>query len=97
MKLGRVIGQVWSTRKAESLREYKLLVVKPLYNGNAKDVIVADNLDAGIGDLVITIGGSGARRADGNNMIPISTAVVGIVDEDKAAALISEEEEKNVW
>lgn len=96
MKLEKVIGQVWATKKAECLNEFKFLLLKPLYDGNAKDVVAADTLDAGVGDLVITVGGSGARVADRNNSIPISTAVVGIVDEDKAAALISEEEEKNV-
>jgi ethanolamine utilization protein EutN len=55
-------------------------------------MVAADTLDAGIGDVVITVKGSGARRGSGSDSVPVDCAIIGIVDEDKAAQLISEEE-----
>jgi len=55
-------------------------------------MIAVDTLDAGIGDMVITGGGSAARRGAGSDSVPVDCAIVGIVDETKAAQLISEEE-----
>ena len=51
MKVAKVIGTIWSTRKDEKLRSYKLLVVQPinLLTG-AKEVapiIAADTIGAG--------------------------------------------------
>jgi 3-phosphoshikimate 1-carboxyvinyltransferase len=40
----------------------------------------------------ITVKGSGARRGSGSDNVPVDCAIVGIVDETKAAQLISEEE-----
>ena len=95
MILAEVVGNLWATKKSEALNEYKLLVLRQLYEDNSseyKPMVAADTLDAGIGDMVITGGGSAARRAVGRDALPVDCAIVGIVDEDKAAQLISEEE-----
>lgn len=95
MRLAIVVGNLWATKKADSLAPYKLLVLRQLYEEESseyKPMIAADTLDAGIGDLVITGGGSAARREAGSDSVPVDCAIVGIVDEDKAAQLISEEE-----
>ena len=51
MRLGRVIGSVWATRKEVSLAKYKLLTVE-INDNLKKDVqIAADTLGAGVGEL----------------------------------------------
>jgi ethanolamine utilization protein EutN len=95
MRLAIVVGNLWATKKADSLAPYKLLVLRQFYEEESseyKPMIAADTLDAGIGDMVITGGGSAARREAGSDDVPVDCAIVGIVDEDKAAQLISEEE-----
>jgi ethanolamine utilization protein EutN len=96
MVLAQVVGNLWATKKAESIAEYKLLVLRQLYEDNSseyKPMVACDTLDAGVGDVVITVKGSSARRGSVRNDQPVDCAIVGIVDEDKAAQLISEEEE----
>ena len=68
MILAEVVGNLWATKKSEALNEYKLLVLRQLYEDNSseyKPMVAADTLDAGIGDMVITGGGSAARRGAG--------------------------------
>ncbi len=83
MKLGKVKGQVWATQKAEALAEYKLLLVEVLDNKTHKTILAADSLDAGVGDTVILVGGSGARTGDVSRSTPVDATVIGIVDEGK--------------
>lgn len=45
-------------------------------------LVVVDRIGAGIGDRVIVVTGSAARRMMGNDAIPVDAAVVGIVDEN---------------
>lgn len=87
MKVAKVIGTIWSTRKDEKLRSYKLLVVQPinLLTG-AKEVapiIAADTIGAGVGETVIYVGGSSARSAAGDMSVPVDATVVGIVDDQE--------------
>ena len=83
MELGKVVGNVWATRKDEKLNGQKFLVVKLL---KSKDelregfFVAADNVGAGIGDTVLITKGGAARQSIGNREIPIDAAIVGIVD-----------------
>lgn len=83
MLVGKLIGNIWATRKADSLNGYKLMVVKVV--GGTRDgeeIVVADIVGAGIGDRVIVTTGSSARRMMEDDNLPIDAAVIGIVDED---------------
>jgi ethanolamine utilization protein EutN len=91
MILARVIGSVWSTRKEESLRGLKFLVVQPVtltYNedGSAKimefgnSIIAADQIGAGENEIVMIASGSSARQGLANNSIPVDATIVGIID-----------------
>ena len=83
MELGKVVGNVWATRKDEKLNGQKFLVIKLL---KSKDelregfFVAADNAGAGIGDTVLITKGGAARQSIGNREIPIDAAIVGIVD-----------------
>lgn len=87
MKVAKVIGNIWSTRKDEKLRSYKLLVVQPfdLMTGEVAGVpiIAADIIGAGVGETVIYVAGSSARSAAGDMAVPVDATVVGIVDDQE--------------
>ena len=77
MKIGRVIDNIWATRKEETLRSAKLMIVQILDTP-------ADIIGAGIGEMVIVVGGSSARRAGGyDSNVPIDAMIVGIIDENE--------------
>ena len=75
MKVGKVIGSIWATRKAPCLQGQTVLVVKA-----EEDVIVAaDQVGAGEGDRVLLATGTVASRYCMD--APVDAAVVAIVDE----------------
>ena len=84
MLLAKVIGNVWSTKKIESISALRLLVVQPL-GKNLKPagnlLIAADEVGAGFGEMVIVSQGTPAMQAFGKDrLIPIDAVVVGIAD-----------------
>lgn len=84
MQIGRVIGNIWATRKEERLAGLKLLIVQPINvidgMSDKSPIVAADIIGAGIGETVILVGGSSARGAAGGLDIPVDATVVGIVD-----------------
>ncbi|GAA0679286.1 MULTISPECIES: EutN/CcmL family microcompartment protein [Clostridium] len=83
MQIGRVVGNVWATRKDEKLNGQKFLIVKILISKDKEKeglFVAADNAGAGIGDTVLITNGSAARQSIGNKEIPIDATIVGIVD-----------------
>ena len=89
MILGRVIGQVWATRKHPRFENRKVLLVAALREDRGKldstgQVIVAlDTIGAGVGHLVTVSWGSGARavfQAPDNRSILADAAISRIVD-----------------
>lgn len=85
MRVAKVIGNIWATRKEERLSGLKLLLVKPLNildEGEALlPLVAADIIGAGVGETVLIVGGSSARSAAGDMNIPVDATVVGIVDD----------------
>ena len=99
MFVGKVVGTVWSTVKWPGLNGLKLLLVKPFELGDliegagprasdADGVVVADTLDAGVGDTDVVAFGHAARVAIAPEIAltdkpphPIDAAVVAIVDD----------------
>ena len=56
MNLGRVIGNIWATRKYPALEGRRMLIVQPLtFTGapTGAPIIALDTVDAGQGDVVI--------------------------------------------
>ena len=83
MFLGKVVGTVWSTKKAPDLEGVRFLIVHPIdldKEPTKNVVVVADRLGAGIGEVVLCAYGKAARSAIGNQEMSIEAAVVGIVD-----------------
>lgn len=83
MEIGRVVGNLWATRKDENLSGQRFLVVKLLKNKHdVKDgvFVACDSVGAGNGDLVLITKGGAARRAIGAVEAPIDATIVGIID-----------------
>ena len=81
MDIGKVVGNVWATRKDEKLCGQKLLVVKLLKTKDTYKegfIVAADN--AGAGDLVLISKGSSARASLEKQHIPVDATIVGVVD-----------------
>jgi ethanolamine utilization protein EutN len=87
MRIGRVIGNIWATRKEQKLAGLKLLIVQPINivdgSNDKTPIVAADIIGAGIGETVIIVGGSSARGAAGSLDIPVDATVVGIVDDQE--------------
>ncbi len=83
MFLGKVVGTVWSTKKAPDLEGVRFLIVHPIdldKEPTKNIVVVADRMGAGVGEVVMCAYGKAARSAIGNQEMSIEAAVVGIVD-----------------
>ena len=89
MFLARVIGSVVSTKKDDTMRGQKLLLLRPLlvdeanpaqFRNGANTIVAVDGLGSGVGDLVLFCQGSSARQASGMKALPVDAAVVGLVD-----------------
>jgi len=84
MQLGRVIGTLVATVKAEGLEGIRLLIVQPLDRDQApagRPVVAADGVAmAGPGELVYIVGSREAAQALPETFVPVDHAIVGIVD-----------------
>ena len=74
MKIGKVTGAVWSSRKASCLAGQTFLVVDTADG----EVVAADQVGAGTGDRVLLVTGTVASRFCMD--APIDAAVVAILD-----------------
>ena len=75
MKIGKVVGSVWATRKAGCFSGHTFLVV----DTGKEDLVAADQVGAGIGDRVLLATGTVASRYCMD--APIDAAVIAILDE----------------
>ena len=82
MLIGKVVGNIVSTRKNEKIVGSTILEVQLIENGRDTDkyIVAIDNLGAGIGEIVLITTGSGARLALPNRETPVDAVIVGIVD-----------------
>ena len=84
MQLGRVIGTVVATVKAEGLEGVKFLVVQPLdkhQEDTGQPVVAADAVAmAGPGELVYFVASREAAEALPERFVPVDHAIVGLVD-----------------
>ena len=77
MKIGKVVGSVWATRKAQCLQGQRFLVV----DTGREDLVAADQVGAGIGDKVLLTTGTVASRYCMD--APVDAAVVAILDDEE--------------
>jgi len=83
MIFGKVVGKVWSTRKEKRITGLKLLIIQPLDQSqkpHGNILIAGDQIGAGIGELVVVVQGSSARKAIPEQELPVDAVVIGIID-----------------
>ena len=85
MIIGKVIGSIVSTTKAEKLKGKKLLIVHPLDMKttceDGKPLVAIDTVGSGEGEVVLVVSGSSPRQTEITNGVPVDAAIVGIVDQ----------------
>lgn len=83
MLICKVIGNVWATKKEDSLSGLKLMVVKQIdyhSKNEGSPFVAADIVGAGIGEQVLVVNGSTARSIFTRNEVYVDAVIVGIVD-----------------
>ena len=84
MQICRVVGTVVSTNKTEKLSGMKLLLVRPIDLDTFEDkgalLVSIDTVGAGVGEVVMTVGGSSSRQTGETDGKPVDHAIVAIVD-----------------
>lgn len=84
MTIGRVIGQIVSTKKATKLESFKILVVQPIsletFEETGAPLVSLDTIGAGEGEVVLLVSGSSARQTEMTDAKPTDSSIVGIID-----------------
>ena len=85
MKLGVVIGAVWSSRKTKELDGCRLCIVQPVSSNGRKQghpLVVADpgNI-SGSGETIFYVTSTDAVEAFDTGYAPVNASIVGLVDE----------------
>ena len=83
MVICKVVGNIWATKKEEELNGMKLMVVNQTDEwgkNESESFVAADIVGAGIGERVLVVNGSTARKAFGKDELPVDAAIVGIID-----------------
>lgn len=84
MQLARVCGQVISTKKAEKLMGFKILVCQPIdmvtFEEKGAPFVSIDSVGAGEGELVMCVSGSSSRQTMLTDAKPVDNAIVAIID-----------------
>jgi ethanolamine utilization protein EutN len=81
--LGKVIGNVWATKKYQSLKNMKLMFVQPMnanYEETDAPIVAVDTVGSGPGEIVYYITASEAVLPLPVNFAPVDASIVGIVD-----------------
>ncbi|HLY48715.1 MAG TPA: EutN/CcmL family microcompartment protein [Solirubrobacteraceae bacterium] len=78
MNIGRVIGNVWSTRHLDDLPAGAFLEVK--LEGSDGTVVAFDVLGSGVGERVLVARGSAAAGWFDGSAPPIDALIIGSVD-----------------
>lgn len=83
MNLGRVIGNIWATRKYETLEGRRMLLVQPLtFVGEplGGPITALDTVDAGVDDVVIYVTSTEAAIPFRPLLTPTDATIVGVVE-----------------
>ncbi|MGI6442529.1 MAG: EutN/CcmL family microcompartment protein [Synergistaceae bacterium] len=85
MRVAKVIGNIWATRKEPKLASLKMLLLQPINiasgSSDGVPIVATDMIGAGVGETVIFVTGSSARSATGDRSNPVDASVIAIVDD----------------
>jgi microcompartment protein CcmK/EutM len=84
MLIARVIGTVVASRKHERLVGSKIQIVQPLdprtQTAQGDPLVAVDAVGAGVGEHVVVVRGSSARRGVDDEHCPVDATIIGIID-----------------
>ncbi len=83
MFLGKVIGNIWATKKYPAINNFKLMIVQPInssYEFTSDPIIAVDTIGSGPGEIIIYVTASEAVIPLPVDMAPVNASIVGIVD-----------------
>lgn len=100
MQIARVKGTVVSTTKSDKMLGLKLMVVRPIdldtFEEKGAPLISVDAVGAGVGEIVMIVGGSSSRQTDQTDAKPVDNSIVAIIDSiDMEGTRIFDKSEKN--
>jgi ethanolamine utilization protein EutN len=81
--LGKVIGNVWATKKYSELKSFKLMLVQPVnadLEGTGDAIVAVDTVGSGPGEIIYYITASEAVIPLPVDFAPVDASIVGIVD-----------------
>jgi ethanolamine utilization protein EutN len=81
--LGKVIGNIWATKKHPSLNSFKLMIVQPLnaeFEKTGDPIVAVDSVGSGPGEIIYYITASESVIPLPVDMAPVDASIVGIVD-----------------
>ena len=83
MFLGKVIGNIWATKKYSTLQNFKLMFVQPInaeLESTGDPIVAVDTVGSGPGEIVYYITASEAVIPLPVDAAPVDASIVGIVD-----------------
>ncbi len=83
MNLGKVVGMVVATRKESSMDGLRFMLVRHLDEKGKEtggQVVAADAVGAGPGEVVLVATGSSARQTQATDKRPCDAVIMAIVD-----------------
>jgi microcompartment protein CcmK/EutM len=84
LTLGKIVNELICSVKDPKLAAIKIFIVKLLnldLSEQDKHLIAIENrLSLGVGDVVLLVKGSGARKVEGNTDLPVDCAVTAKVE-----------------
>jgi ethanolamine utilization protein EutN len=85
MKLGKVIGVVWASKKVKEIEGCRMYIIQPVSTtdeNNGNPLVVADpqNIASG-GDRVVYVTSTDAVQAFDSGFAPVNASIVALVDE----------------
>ena len=83
MFLGRVIGNIWATKKYAATQSFKFMLVQPLTaekQSYGDPVVAVDTVGSGPGEIILYVTASEAVIPLSVDMAPVDASIVAIVD-----------------
>ena len=84
MRLGRVVGVVWASRKAKELEGCRMYILQPVTSGGADSEVPLVAADPGglasPGDTVVYVTSTDATQAFDSGFAPVNASIVELVD-----------------
>ncbi len=84
MQIARVKGTVVSTTKSDKMLGLKLMIVRPIdldtFEEKGAPLVSVDAIGAGVGEIVMIVGGSSSRQTDLTDAKPVDNSIIAIID-----------------